>query len=99
MCKCLKNALGEDAATVFKNKTGKIANSRYEAISVGTALALRKNPDLINAADFTFISDDDFGNLVRGDGSNNPGRLKGRIEFVMSKLLGDVTNADDESTL
>jgi hypothetical protein len=89
MCECLKNALGENASTVFKNRTGKIANSRYEAISVGTALALRKNPNLINQADFTFISGSDFGELVRGDGSNNPGRLKGRIEFVVNKLLGE----------
>jgi hypothetical protein len=99
MCECLKNSLGKNAASVFKNTTGKIANSRYEALSVGTALALRKKPDLIKTADFTFISNSDFGELVRGDGSNNPGRLKGRIEFVMNKLLGDNTNADDESPL
>ena len=37
MCKCLKNALGKNAASVFKNASGTIANSRYEAISVGTA--------------------------------------------------------------
>jgi uncharacterized protein with ParB-like and HNH nuclease domain len=89
MCDCLINCLGDSASGVFKNSSGKIANSRYEAISVGTALALRRNASLISSADFEFIKGDEFGSLVRGDGSNNPGRLKGRIEFVMNKLLGE----------
>jgi len=97
MCVCLKNSLGENVSEIFKNNSGKIANSRYEAISIGTALALRKNPDLVNSANFDFVKEDDFNDLVRGDGSNNPGRLKGRIEFVKSKLLGEIEDGSDKS--
>ena len=99
MCECLINCVGDNVSGIFKNKVGAIANSRYEAISVGTALALREKPDLINTANFSFIEDEKFGSLVRGDGSNNPGRLKERIEFVMNKLLGEDTNDHDESTI
>lgn len=97
MCNCLKTSMGENAGSIFKNSVGKITNSRCEAISVGTALALRKKPNLENLANFAFINENDFLSLVRGDGSNNPGRLKGRIEFVMNKLLrdgGDDNNKD-----
>ena len=87
MCNCLKNNLKENSSKIFKNTQGKIANSRYEAISVGTALALRKNPDLLNSANFDFVKEIEFGKLVRGDGSNNPGNLRKRIEFVRDKLL------------
>jgi len=99
MCECLKNCLGDNASDVFKNASGKIANSRYEAISVGTALALREKPDLINTANFDFIKGSEFGVLVGGGGSNSPGRLKGRIEFVKNELLGESTNDHDESTI
>lgn len=97
MCVCLKNNISENIGGIFKNSAGKIANSRYEAISIGTALALRKNPDLLYSANFDFIKEEDFSNLVRGDGSNNPGRLKGRIEFVKAKLLGENANDNDEN--
>ena len=93
MCNCLINCLGENARDIFKNSQGRIANVRYEAISVGTALALRIDPTLISSADFDFVKDDEFSAVVRTDASNNPGRLKGRIEFVISKLLGE--NTDD----
>ena len=99
MCNCLKNSLGESAGEVFKNNVGKIANSRYEAISVGVALAMRENLDLLTSANFDFIKEEDFTKLVRGDGSNNPGRLKGRIEFVKSKLLGEITDDSDKSSV
>jgi hypothetical protein len=95
MCSCLRNNFKGDFKKAFKNISGKIANSRYEAISVGTALALRENPFLIDSADYSFIDSESFGELVRGDGSNNPGRLVGRIEFVKNKLLGVKTNDSD----
>ena len=99
MCNCIKNCLGENANGIFKNSQGKIANSRYEAISVGTALALRVNPNLLNTANFDFIKDNAFGDLVRGDGSNNPGRLKERIEFVLTRLLEDCANDNDKESV
>ena len=73
MCKCLQNCLGDNIKNAFRNSAGRIAHSRYEAISVGTALAL-------------------FGDLVRGDGANNTGQLKKRVEFVKGKLLGEHIN-------
>lgn len=92
MCDCLINCMGDDAKNVFKNLNGRVTNSRCESISVGTALALRENPKLINSANFKFVDEDKFGKLVRGDGSNNPGKLRSRIEFVKNNLLGEGAN-------
>ena len=93
----IKTYIGETRDSIFKNSTGRITNSRYEAISIGTALALRENSGLISKANYDFVEDDDFKSLVRGDGSNNPGELIKRVEFVKNKLLGDATNDKDKN--
>lgn len=60
---------------------------RFEAISVGTALALRANPAL-DVSDFSWLESSDFGALVRTDASNSGPKLRGRINFVRDSLLG-----------
>ena len=97
MCNCLKNCLGGDATGVFRNSTGRVAHSRYEAISVGTALAIREKPELMSVADFGFISSETFGTMTRGDGSNNPGRLSARIEYVKNELLKERTHDNNQN--
>ena len=84
MCKFVELNLGVGA---FKNSVGRVANSRYEALSIGITLALREKPDLDTSNAISLLQNDEFNILVRGDGSNNRGRLKGRIEFVRDKLL------------
>lgn len=59
---------------------------RFEAISVGVALALREKPEL-KVADIDWINSDDFKELTTSDASNNQSKLVSRIEFVRDALL------------
>lgn len=59
---------------------------RFEALSVGIYLALKENPQL-EPIDFAWIASNDFKELTTSDASNNPGRLKARIEYVRDQLL------------
>lgn len=60
---------------------------RFEAISVGVALALKQNADL-TTADTSWIDTNEFKVLTTSDASNNQGKLVGRIEYVRDKILG-----------
>lgn len=60
---------------------------RFEAISVGVALALRENPNL-QVKNVDWIFSDEFKKQTTSDASNNEGRLKGRVEYVRDRLLG-----------
>ena len=60
---------------------------RFEAIAVGIHLALKEQPKLSNI-DLKWLDSIEFKNVTTSDASNNPGRLKGRIEFVRDCLLG-----------
>ncbi|MCH5240683.1 MAG: DUF262 domain-containing protein [Muribaculaceae bacterium] len=59
---------------------------RFEAISVGVALALEEKPDLKNV-DLSWLNSEEFEIHTTSDASNNPGRLKDRVEFVKNSLL------------
>ena len=61
---------------------------RFEALAVGTALALKEEPTLQpkNISDWLFS--DDFKTLTTGDASNSNPRVVSRIEYVRDKLLG-----------
>ncbi|RBA25430.1 DUF262 domain-containing protein [Herminiimonas fonticola] len=60
---------------------------RYEALSVGTALALRINPNLVPAS-VDWLESEEFKDLMRSDASNSRPKVIRRIEFVRDKLLG-----------
>ncbi|MEA3446099.1 MAG: DUF262 domain-containing protein [Bacteroidota bacterium] len=62
---------------------------RFEAIAVGTYLALKENPELENP-NLEWLNSEGFKNQTTSDASNNPGRLVSRIEFVRDGLLGDL---------
>lgn len=64
----------------------RVPRVRFEAIAVGTALALRERPDLA-VQDTSWVHSEDFERLTRTDASNSGPRLRGRIEFVRDKLL------------
>lgn len=76
----------------FPNGFAKLKNStftprvRFEAISVGVALALRQNPDL-KVDNVDWVESEEFKELTTSDASNNQAKLRGRIEYVRDQLL------------
>lgn len=60
---------------------------RYEAIAVGSALAIREKPTL-KVESTAWTSSDEFKKLTTSDASNSRPKVVGRIEFVRDKLLG-----------
>lgn len=62
---------------------------RFEAISVGVYLALKENPSLTPNY-MEWLDSIEFKNHTTTDASNNPGKLKGRIEFVRDCLLNRI---------
>jgi uncharacterized protein with ParB-like and HNH nuclease domain len=64
---------------------------RFEAIAVGTYLALKENPNLENP-NLEWLNSEGFKIQTTSDASNNPDRLKNRIEFVRDGLLGKLDN-------
>lgn len=60
---------------------------RFEAISVGVHLALKKRPDLAQP-DMSWLDSEAFQKHTTSHASNSAPRLRGRIEFVRDSLLG-----------
>ncbi|WP_444945655.1 DUF262 domain-containing protein [Microbulbifer sp. VTAC004] len=59
---------------------------RFEAMAIGTTLALRENPELkIETNDWIFGKE--FGHLTRSDASNSRPKLINRLHFVRDNLL------------
>lgn len=67
-----------------------IPRVRFEAISVGVYLALKVNPSLSNP-NMNWINSEGFKIQTTSDASNNPNRLKNRIEFVRDGLLDQLS--------
>lgn len=62
--------------------------ARYEAISIGVALALRASPELepaLNISEWLFT--DEFQEIVGADSANNENQLRRRINYVKEMLL------------
>lgn len=68
----------------FHTRTPRI---RFEAISVGVALALRENPALVPAS-LDWLNSAEFKKHTTSDASNSRPKVKARIEFVRDQLLG-----------
>lgn len=64
---------------------------RFEAISVGAALALSINPTL-KVASVDWLDSEDFEEYTTSDASNNQGKLKRRVEYVRDQLLKDAVH-------
>ncbi len=62
------------------------ARVRFEALAVGSNLALRQRPAL-RCDDIRWILSEEFSHLTRTHASNSGPRLRSRIEFVRDKLL------------
>lgn len=66
-----------------------IPRVRFEAIAVGSNLALRENSKLsINNVDW--INSNEFKKETTSDAANNKSKVEGRIEFVRDCLLGKI---------
>ncbi len=73
-----------------KSSSGKSTpHARFEAISVGVAVALSRNHDLPHR-DMSWVNEEEFLNLVRSDSANVKAKLKARIEYVANRLLGEL---------
>ena len=60
---------------------------RFEAISVGVALALKEKPDL-HIDNVNWLNSEEFKELTTSDASNNEGKLVARVEYVRDRILG-----------
>jgi hypothetical protein len=89
------NFVGKNFPYGFRKKLGDNTTPRvrFEAISVGVHLALEESPDLA-IENVNWLESTEFKALTTSDGSNNSGRLKGRIEFVRDCLLGKIEQQD-----
>ena len=72
----------------FAKKQGHVRTPRirFEAISVGIALALRQQPDLVPLP-MDWLESDEFKAHMRSDASNSKPKVIARIEFVRDHLL------------
>ena len=61
--------------------------ARFEALSIGIALALKENPNLPVRDISSWIDGDEFAKCTRSDAANNKSKLVGRVDFVKNKLL------------
>ncbi|WP_050479204.1 DUF262 domain-containing protein [Herbaspirillum rhizosphaerae] len=69
-------------------KHNTVPRVRFEAIAVGTALALRENPDLVPTDTSAWLEDAAFKKHTRSDATNSKPKLLERLWFVRDKLLG-----------
>lgn len=73
-----------------KTKTANtVPRVRFEAIAVGSALALRQNPNLVAAPETVAdrMTKADFDRIVVSDGANVRSKLEGRIDLGRSLLI------------
>lgn len=72
-----------------KSATAKVVTRiRFEAIAVGSSLALQECPELKPNDTSWAYTDKDFLIMIRSDASNSKPKIINRIEFVKNKLLG-----------
>lgn len=67
-------------------------NARFEAIAIGSRLALETQPSLLDDQSIDvqkWLNADEFIKITGSDGANAIARLRDRMNFVRVKLLGD----------
>lgn len=73
-----------------------VSRIRFEAISVGTSLAITENPKLEPVETYWAYEDPVFLTMIRSDASNSRLKVINRIEFVRNKLLGKEIELSNE---
>lgn len=74
-----------------RNSAGKATpRTRFEAIAIGTYLALKDQPGLTpdKSEVLKWLEEGEFGRVIGSDGANAVARLRARIAFVKNKLTG-----------
>ncbi len=71
-----------------KNQYEPTTRIKFESITVGVALALRKNQDLIPKST-SFIDSEKFKELTKSNGSSSRKKVIDRIKYVRDQLLGN----------
>lgn len=71
-----------------KDKYEPTTRIKFESITVGVALALRENQDLIPQSK-SFLDSSEFKDFTKGDGSSSQNKVTRRIEYVRDQLLGN----------
>jgi Protein of unknown function DUF262 len=74
-----------------RTPNGKVSpRSRFEAIAIGSYLALQKKPSIENNRNQVgeWLNSKEFKEVTGADGANAKGRLNGRINFVRDRLIG-----------
>ncbi len=61
---------------------------KFESITVGIALALRKNPELVPKLT-SFLEAEEFKKLTKSDASSSQNKVTRRVEYVRDILLGN----------
>lgn len=65
--------------------------ARFEALAVGSSLAIEQKPELAvkgpSVAVTDWLDSEDFSNVTTSDGANVLSKLRGRINFVLDRLL------------
>jgi len=75
----------------FRRKEGGIATprARFEAIAIGSFLALQEQPSLAETIpDVSWLTGTKFAQVIGADGANGINRLKSRLYFVRDRLKG-----------
>ncbi|HEX4764923.1 MAG TPA: DUF262 domain-containing protein [Lichenihabitans sp.] len=67
--------------------TQQVPRVRFEAVAVGSALAMRTGANL-NTEDLSWLRGAEFQQHVRTDASNSGPKLRARVGFVRDKLIG-----------
>ena len=71
----------------IKSRKGTTPVNLYEGVSVGSALALRENPNITPPEDISWIHSSELKSYVTG-ATNTRSRVDGRIEYCRGKFLG-----------
>jgi hypothetical protein len=72
----------------IKNQYEPTTRIKFESITVGVALALRENQDLIPKST-SFIDSKEFNEITKSDASSSRKKVIRRIEYVRDRLLGN----------
>jgi hypothetical protein len=71
-----------------KNRYEPTTRIKFESITVGIALALKENPNLVPKST-SFLDSDDFKKLTKSDASSSQNKVTRRIKYVRDQLLGN----------
>ncbi len=69
-----------------------VSRVRFEALAVGVALAIQKNPQIANLTniDTDWAFEDQFLAMIRSDSSNSKPKVISRIEYVRDQILRNI---------